>query len=101
MVSQRLGGFGIRLAIGAQTYDLLLLVVRQGSGPILFGLAIGLGATFVIARWMANLLYEVRPTDPRMLAGVVLLVACVGAAAIMLPASRAAHVDPAVALRNE
>lgn len=101
LVSQRMGEFGIRRAIGAQTHDLFLLVARQGSGPILFGLAIGLGATLVIARWMANLLYEVRPTDPRMLVGVVLLLACVGAAAILLPARRAAHVDPAVALRNE
>ncbi len=101
LVSQRIGEFGIRLAIGAQAHDLFLLVARQGGGPILFGLAIGLGATFVIARWMANLLYEVRPTDPRMLAGVVLLLACVGAAAILLPARRAAQVDPAVALRNE
>jgi ABC-type lipoprotein release transport system permease subunit len=48
----------------------------------------------------AIVLDEVRPTDPRMLAGVVLL-ACVGAAAILLPARRAAHVDAAVALRNE
>ena len=87
--------------MGAQTHDLFLLVARQGSDPILFGLAIGLGATFVIARSTANLLYEVRPTDPRMLAGVVLLLAWVGAAAILLPARRAAHVDPAVALRNE
>ena len=101
LVSQRIGEFGIRLAIGAQARDLFVLVVRQGSGPILSGLAIGLGATFIIARWMSNLLYEVRPTDPRMLAPVVLLMACVGAAAIMLPARRAAHVDPAVALRNE
>jgi predicted permease len=100
-VSQRTAEFGIRLAIGAQAPDLFLLVARQGGGPVLFGVAIGLGANFVIARWMANLLYEVRPSDPRMLAGVILLLACVGASAILLPARRAAHVDPAVALRNE
>jgi putative ABC transport system permease protein len=101
-VSRRIGEFGIRLAVGAQAYDLFALVVRQGSGPILSGLPIGLLATFfLLARWMANLLYKVRPTDPRMLAGVVLLLACVGAAAILLPARRAAHIDPAVSLRNE
>lgn len=100
-VSQRIGEFGIRLAVGAQPYDLLLLVARQGSGPILSGLAIGLVATFLLSRWMANLVYEIRTTDPRMLAGVVLLLASVGAAAILLPARRVAHIDPAVALRNE
>jgi ABC-type antimicrobial peptide transport system permease subunit len=87
LVSQRMGEFGIRLAIGAQTRDLFLLVARQGSGPIVFRLVIGLGAALVIARWMA-LLYEVRPTDPRMLAGVILLLACLGAAAILLQLSR-------------
>jgi ABC-type antimicrobial peptide transport system permease subunit len=101
LVSQRIAEFGIRLAIGAQARDLFILVARQGGGPILFGLTIGLGATFVIARWMANLLYEVRPTDPRMLAGIVLLLVCIGAAAILLPARRAAQIDPAAALRKE
>ncbi len=101
LVSQRTAEFGVRLAIGAMPRDLFLLVARQGGGPILGGLALGLGTTFGIANWMASLLYEIRPADPRVLGGIVLLLGCVAAAAIMLPARRAAQVDPAIALRNE
>ena len=101
LVSQRMGEFGIRLAIGAQARDLFLLVARQGIGPVVLGLVIGVGATFVIGRWMENLLYEVRPADPRVLAGIVVLLACVAAVAIVAPARRAARVDPAITLRSE
>lgn len=101
LVSQRVAEFGIRLAIGAQAHDIFLLIARQGGRPILFGIVAGVGATFGVGRWMANLLYEIRPTDPRVLTGVVLLLGGVAAAAMLLPARRAARVDPAAALRNE
>lgn len=101
LVSRRTAEFGIRLAIGAKPRDVFLLVARQGGGPILRGLALGLGAALGIANWMASLLYEIRPADPRLLGGIVLLLGCVAAGTIMLPAHRAAQVDPAVALRNE
>lgn len=65
LVSQRTAEFGIRLAIGAKPRDVFLLVARQGGGPILGGLALGLGTAFGIANWMASLLYEIRPADPR------------------------------------
>lgn len=101
LVSQRTAEFGVRLAIGAKPRDLFLLVVRQGGAPILGGLALGLATTFAIGNWLASLLYEIRPADPQVLGGIVLLLGCTAAAAMMLPARRAAHVDPAVALRNE
>ncbi|HEY6990484.1 MAG TPA: ABC transporter permease [Bryobacteraceae bacterium] len=101
LVSQRTAEFGIRLAIGAKPRDVFLLVARQGGGPILGGLALGLGTALGVANWMASLLYEIRPADPRVLGGIVLLLGCVAAGAIMLPARRAAQVDPAIALRNE
>lgn len=101
LVSQRTAEFGIRMAIGARERDVFLLVARQGSGPILFGLVIGLGATFAVARWMASLVYEIQPADPRLLAGVVVLLGAVATGATMLPARRASRVDPVTALRNE
>ncbi len=101
LVSQRTAEFGIRLAIGAQARDVFLLVARQGGGPILGGVMIGVCATFGLARWLANLLYEIRPSDPLVLGEVTLLLCCVAAMAIILPARHAARVDPAVALRNE
>lgn len=101
LVSQRTAEFGIRMAIGARGRDVFLLVARQGSGPILAGLVIGIGATFAFARWMASLVYEIQPADPRFVAGVVLLLGAVAAGATMLPARRAARVDPVTALRNE
>lgn len=101
LVSQRTAEFGIRMAIGARAQDVFLLVARQGSGPILIGLAIGLGATLALARWMASLVYEIQPADPRLIAAVVLLLGVVAAVATTLPARRAAQVDPVNALRNE
>lgn len=101
LVSQRTAEFGIRMAIGARARDVFVLVAKQGSGPILIGLAIGLGATFALARWMASLVYETQLADPRLLAGVVLLLGVVAAGATTLPARRAAQVDPVTALRNE
>ena len=85
LVSQRTAEFGIRMAIGARAQDVFLLVARQGSGPILIGLAIGLGATLALARWMASLVYEIQPADPRLIAAVVLLLGVVAAVATTLP----------------
>lgn len=101
LVSQRMAEFGIRMALGARAQDVFLLVARQGSGPILIGLAIGLGATFALAKLMASLVYEIQPADPRLLAGVVLLLGVVAAVATTLPARRAAQLDPLTTLRNE
>jgi putative ABC transport system permease protein len=101
LVSQRIPEFGLRRAIGASTRSLLLLVARQGGVPVVAGLAAGVACTFAESRLLSGLLYGVRPVEP--LALVLVSVAQLGAAALAmaLPARRAAHVDPMVALREE
>ena len=101
LVTQRVPEFGVRRAVGAQTRDLLWLVARQGGIPVLAGLALGIGATLAFSRVLSNLLYGIQPADPATLAQVSLLLLAVAALAILLPARRAAQVDPMAALREE
>jgi putative ABC transport system permease protein len=101
LVAQRIPEFGLRRAVGAQTRDLMLLVARQGGVPVLAGLAAGTGLTIAFNRILANLLYGIRPADPNALGMVSLLLLAVAGLAIVLPAARAARVDPMVALRDE
>jgi putative ABC transport system permease protein len=101
LVAQRIPEFGVRRAIGAQTHDLLLLVARQGGTPVLAGLAAGLGLTLAFSRVLSNLLYGIQPADPDALATVAAILLAVASLAILLPATRAARVDPMVALRDE
>jgi putative ABC transport system permease protein len=101
LVAQRIPEFGLRRAVGAQTYDLLLLVARQGGVPVLAGLAAGVWATAAFSRLLAGLLYGIRPADPRALATVAMVLLAVAAAAILRPAVRAARADPMAALRDE
>ena len=89
------------MALGAETRDVLRLVLEQGMKLTLLGLASGLLASFVLTRLMAKLLFEVSPTDPWtfvMLPGLLLVVALL---ACYFPARRATRVDPLVALRHE
>jgi putative ABC transport system permease protein len=101
LVTQRTPEFGVRRAVGAQTHHLLLLVARQGGFPVLTGLGAGLCVTLAFSRLLSNLLYGIQPADPNMLALVSLALLAVAGLAILLPARRAAHVDPMVALRDE
>jgi putative ABC transport system permease protein len=100
-VSQRTREMGIRIALGAQTGNVLRLVVKQGMILALIGVVLGLSTSFAMTRLMRTMLYEVSATDPvtfifaPVLIGVVALLAC------WIPARRAAKVDPIVALRNE
>jgi len=103
-VSQRTHEIGIRMALGAHPLHVLRLILRNGVPQILIGLAIGLGGTLALARFLearfADLrLEEVKPTDPGTLAVVCLLVAVVAALASLIPARRAARTDPMAALR--
>jgi putative ABC transport system permease protein len=99
-VSQRMREFGVRLALGADRRSLLSLVLAQGLGLVAIGLALGLGGALLLTQQLRGLLYGVAATDlvTFLFAGVVLVI--VGAAACLLPARRAARVDPLIALRG-
>jgi ABC-type antimicrobial peptide transport system permease subunit len=87
--------------LGAQRRDVLRLVMRDGAKIALFGIACGIAGALALTRLMASLLFEVKPTDPATFAGVAILLALVALAACYVPARRAMHVDPMVALRYE
>ena len=100
-VSQRTREIGIRVALGAQTRDVLRLVLRQGLKLALIGVACGVAASLALTRLMKTLLFGVSTTDPLTFAGVALLLTFIAALACWLPARRAAKVDPMIALRCE
>jgi len=100
MVRQRLGEIGVRIALGANRQRIVTMVLRDGLTIAGAGLAVGLGAAAAVARWGASLLYGVRPLDPVTFGLLPVLVVIVTAGAGVLPAWRAARVDPVRALRN-
>jgi len=101
MVEQRTGEIGVRMALGAQTRDVLRLVVNQGMKPVVIGLAIGLVAAFALGRLLTSQLFEVSAHNPALLGGATILLAATALVACLLPARRAAMVDPVQALRTE
>jgi predicted permease len=96
---QRTHEVGIRMALGAQREDVLQLILVQGAKITFLGVAIGLAATFAVARLMASLLYGVSATDLLTYTGVTALLTTVALSASFIPALRATRVDPALALR--
>jgi predicted permease len=92
---------GIRMALGAQPTQVLILILRKGMRPILAGSACGLLASYFLTRLLASQIWGVSPTDPSTFAGVIALALVVGVLACSLPARRASRVDPLVALRYE
>jgi predicted permease len=100
-VEQRTGEIGVRMALGAQTRDVLRLVVNQGMKPVVIGLVIGIFATFALGRLIASQLYQVSAHNPALLGGATMLLAAIALLACLLPARRAALVDPVQALRTE
>jgi predicted permease len=100
-VAQRTQEIGLRVALGAQTRDVLRLVLGQGVRMILFGLALGLVASLALTRVLGGMLFGVTPTDPVTFVVVSFLLATVALLACYIPARRATKVDPLVALRYE
>jgi putative ABC transport system permease protein len=98
---QRTQEFGVRTALGAQRRDVLMLVIRQGLLLTGIGMAAGLAVTFYVTRLLSALLYSIQPADVLTFTAVLLLLALVALSATLIPAWRAARVDPIVALRYE
>jgi len=100
-VSRRTKEFGIRMALGANRRDLLRLTLREALWQVALGAALGIPLALAATRLIANLLFDVKATDPATLALVALLLLAVASVASYFPARRAAKVDPMVALRVE
>jgi ABC-type antimicrobial peptide transport system permease subunit len=102
MVGRRTREVGIRIALGAQRQNVILLVLKQGMVLTLLGVVIGLSAAFFATRWIdTQQFYEVSATDPWTFAAIAVLLTVVSLLACYLPARRATKVDPLVALRCE
>ncbi|HEX8763700.1 MAG TPA: ABC transporter permease, partial [Candidatus Acidoferrum sp.] len=100
-VSRKTREIGVRMALGARPSDVLRLIVRQGIALSAAGAILGILAALGLMRYLASLLYGVRPFDPLTFLTVALLLALVALAACYIPARRASRVDPLVALRYE
>jgi putative ABC transport system permease protein len=100
-VSQRTREFGIRMALGAQSADILKLIIRRGLTLALLGIGIGLAAALALTSLLKTLLFGISATDPLTFTAIAMLLVVVAALACWLPARRATKVDPLVALRSE
>jgi ABC-type antimicrobial peptide transport system permease subunit len=100
-VVQRTREIGIRIALGAQKRDIFRLVVWHGMILSIIGVAIGIGASLALTRFLTSLLYGVSNTDPATFTGVVVLLVGVALLACSIPARRAMRVDPMIALRHD
>jgi ABC-type antimicrobial peptide transport system permease subunit len=100
-VTERTREIGVRVALGAQTRDVVVLVASEGARVALAGLAIGVLAAWVLRRSVESMLFGVAPDDILTFGGVALLLGVVSFLAAYLPARSAARIDPATALRAE
>src|SRR5437773_6103951 len=100
-VEQRTGEIGVRMALGAQTTDVLRLIMAQGMKPVVVGLIAGLTAALALARLLASQLYQVSAYNPVLLSATLAILGAAGLLACLLPARRATRVDPIQALRTE
>jgi putative ABC transport system permease protein len=100
-VSQRTREIGVRMALGARSGDVVRLVLREAATLAVLGVAVGLVAALALSRTLGTLLFNLSPTDPLVFAAAPLVLLLTAVVAALLPARRAAHVDPIEALRSE
>src|SRR5213595_180737 len=100
-VAQRTGEIGVRMALGAQTKDILRLIVNQGMRPVVLGLVIGLAAALALGRLITSQLYQTSANNPLLLAATMSILGLAALFACVFPARRAAMLDPVQALRTE
>jgi ABC-type antimicrobial peptide transport system permease subunit len=99
LVTRRTREIGIRLALGAQVREIMVMVLSQGVKLLIIGAVIGLVASFATGFALQRLLFEIKPVDVLTLVTVTLVVVVASIAASYMPARRATRVDPMVALR--
>jgi putative ABC transport system permease protein len=100
-VEQRTGEIGVRMALGAQTKDILRLIVNQGMQPVVLGLVTGLAAALALGRLITSQLYQTSANNPLLLAATMSILGLAALFACVFPARRAAMLDPVQALRTE
>ena len=100
-VGQRTREIGIRMALGARPIGILSLILREGMAVTIFGIVAGACAASVLTDLLSAYLFGVHKNDPLTFASAMLLLICVAIGACSLPASRAAQIDPIMALRQE
>ena len=92
---------GLRMALGASPRDVRRLILGQGLRQLAIGLGIGLALAFLLGRGLAVMLYEVSPTDPVVIGGILVILLAAGMTACYFPARRATRVDPLEAMRTD
>jgi predicted permease len=100
-VAQRTREIGIRMALGAEQWQVIGMVLRETLKMVAIGVAVGIPVSLAASRWITSYLYDVKPQDPLTYVGIVLLLALAGLAAGFVPSRRASQVDPMVALRYD
>ena len=100
VVRQRTREIGVRIAMGAGTWDILKMVIGQGMWHVLLGLILGLAGSFALMRWLSSSVVGLSPNDPLTFILVALILIVVSFVACYLPARRATKIDPSTVLRN-
>jgi putative ABC transport system permease protein len=101
MIGRRTGEMGIRMALGAQPRDVVRMVLGEGILLAIIGIVVGTAGSIALTRFLASMLFGIKPTDPATFVGVALLLLIVSLAACYIPARRAMRVDPVSALKCE
>jgi len=100
-ISQRTGEIGLRMALGARRGDILRVVLNEAALIVIAGVGAGLLGSLLLTRFLQNLLFDIKPTDPLTFGALTILLAGVALLASFIPARRASQIDPLIALRHE